>query len=102
MSLDERREAVKELTENGKTQRQIAGVLGVDHKTVHNDQHGENSPKDPSELYFSGENSPDVKEEYRKRREDCISQINPPLLELAARLSITLTFKSRIEKWRLK
>jgi hypothetical protein len=51
LSIPERREAVRELTApvaeggNGFSTRQAADVLGVDHKTVVNDQHaGEHSP----------------------------------------------------------
>jgi IS30 family transposase len=47
LTLPERREAVAELaelTDEGLSQRQIAAVLGVDHKTVDRDMAGENSP----------------------------------------------------------
>lgn len=45
LSVPERREAVKELTDEGLSSRQAADVLGVDHKTVVNDRHaGEDSP----------------------------------------------------------
>ena len=37
LTIDERREAAKELKEQGKSQRQIADVLGVDEKTIRND-----------------------------------------------------------------
>lgn len=41
------------------SQREIAGVLGVDHKTVCNDLHaGENSPKSSDRPGRDGENSP--------------------------------------------
>lgn len=38
LSIEERREAVKELTDDGMTQRQAADVLGVDEKTVRRDR----------------------------------------------------------------
>lgn len=37
LNVIERREAVVELTSEGMTQRQVAGVLGVDQATVHRD-----------------------------------------------------------------
>lgn len=62
-SVKERREAVDELSAEGMSSRQIAGVLGVDHKTVVNDRHaGEKSPtKDEPAVQVeqsSGEDSP--------------------------------------------
>lgn len=59
LSIPERREAVKELTSNGMSQREVAEVLGVDHKTIHHDlKLGENSPKKVILKPESGENSP--------------------------------------------
>ncbi len=46
LSIPERREAVKELTDEGLSQREIGEVLGVDHKTVHRDQTGANAPEE--------------------------------------------------------
>lgn len=48
---DQRKEAVKTLTEAGMPQRAIAPFLGVDHKTVSNDlkSTGENSPVRPAD-----------------------------------------------------
>lgn len=43
LSLPERREAVKELTEQGMSTREIGAVLGVDQKTVNRDQRPEAS-----------------------------------------------------------
>jgi hypothetical protein len=44
LSLPERQQAALELNGEGMSQREIAGVLGVDHKTVGSDLRGENSP----------------------------------------------------------
>jgi phage N-6-adenine-methyltransferase len=71
LSIPERREAVKELTEQGQSTREIGEVLGVDHKTVVNDLKagGENSPtalEAPQDSVISqvsnGENSPESTE----------------------------------------
>jgi hypothetical protein len=43
-SITERREAVKELTADGHSNREIGQILGVDHQTINNDLRGENSP----------------------------------------------------------
>ena len=37
LSIEERREAVLELSRAGMSQREIGGVLGVDHRTIGND-----------------------------------------------------------------
>lgn len=69
LSIEDRREAVKELLDDGFSQRQAAEIIGVDHKTVGNDkaaiQGGENSPKQEKSptpeqggSITSGENSP--------------------------------------------
>lgn len=43
LAIPERREAVRELSEDGMSQRQIASVLGVDEGTVRNDKRADNS-----------------------------------------------------------
>ncbi len=66
LSIEDRREAVKELTDDGHSQRQVGEVLGIDHKTVSNDLRGENSPPNIAETPemaavqddASGQNSP--------------------------------------------
>lgn len=49
MSIEERREAVKELSDEGKSTREIAGVLGVHHSTVAEDLAVENPTDDARE-----------------------------------------------------
>jgi transposase-like protein len=46
LAIPERREAVKELAEDGLTQRQIADVVGVDQATVHRDINDANASKE--------------------------------------------------------
>jgi transposase len=66
LSIGDRREAVKELTADGLSQREVGEVLGVDHVTVANDlRAGENSPgaddslgKNGQAEETPGENSP--------------------------------------------
>jgi len=82
MSIPERREAVRELTDEGLSQREVADVLGVDHKTVSNDlRRGENSPekdeettKSPGADDASGENSPPDPLAQSKKREDALRE----------------------------
>ncbi len=50
MPIEERREAVAELTAEGLSQREVADVIGVDHATVLHDQRalaGEDPPPEP-------------------------------------------------------
>lgn len=70
LAIEERRELVAELAaEDDLSQRDIAAILGVDHKTVGNDlrARGENSPDAPASARaealdnsLRGENSPDA------------------------------------------
>lgn len=66
LSIAERREAVSELAEEGRSNRDIAGVLGVSKDTVRNDKAGDKSPGDQKNPKNNdgddedgGENSPD-------------------------------------------
>ena len=68
LSIEDRRQAVAELTEAGLSSRQAADVLGVNRQTVMNDRHaGKELPDDddvPGELWARGgeklpENTPD-------------------------------------------
>jgi DNA methylase len=58
MSVDERREAVKELAANGESTRSIGSVLGVHHATVERDLAGANAPQEPVSDDDSGANAP--------------------------------------------
>jgi len=46
MGIDERREAVAELAEDGRSQREIAAVVGVDEKTIRRDIGAANAAED--------------------------------------------------------
>lgn len=65
-SIEERREAVAELAEEGYTQREVADALGVSHTTVGRDLNGEeedvgtNVPDEPESVPEVGHDSGDV------------------------------------------
>ena len=58
MSIEDRREAVQELTAEGESQRDIASVLGVDQSTIHRDldSNDANASSDAPEIRENGEN----------------------------------------------
>jgi len=51
MGVDERREAVAEMAEDGLSQREIAGVVGVARSTVDRDIDGPNGPPEPDDRF---------------------------------------------------
>jgi hypothetical protein len=68
LAIEDRREAAAEMAEEGLSQREIAGVLGVDQKTISNDLRGEeDSSRNGEEVAGNREESkPD--EEFSSRR----------------------------------
>jgi IS30 family transposase len=64
MELDERREKVKELANEGMSTRQIGDVVGVTHTTVERDlSSGTNEPKTNGQELSSGTNEPKTKKQ---------------------------------------
>lgn len=87
LSIPERREAVAELSAEGRSTREIGDVLGVDHKTVVTDRHvGESSPDEPEPAPQpevaspaerpAGESSPDEPPEPPRSLEDLAGQVD--------------------------
>jgi len=82
-AVSDRRKIVLELTEEGKSQRKIAAVLGVDHRTVGHDlKIGENSPSEANVLKGnarqSGEKSPSLSASIQRKQQGHPESDDPP------------------------
>jgi transposase len=99
---NERKEVVKELTNEGMSQREVAEAVGVDHSTVHKDlKAGEKSPNKADSAAESGEKSPSESEPVKPERErsDGRYGAGQPKKELSDKSDNTLpTAKEQIKR----
>jgi len=79
--------SIVELTQEGKSQRQIAAALGVDEKTVRNDKNAENSAETFGSKTKNAENSASTASSIRKQEGHPESDEPPAKSNMVNRLS---------------